>query len=130
MTFPPDQSQRAYVDRVVESSVRFFDRLGGEIIEICLPSHPTKSYLGESATCPILFVEFENANLLGSGDFFEEVYKRYRKIRLDWWEAMETAGIAIHIGPYAVNRPHFVPILSKKHTFGKPYAKLDRGFSL
>ena len=126
---PTMQAFQTVIDQIINSSKQFFSRIGGEILKVRIPSHTTRSASGGIAICPILFVEFDNAGILGTGDFYDEIYKRYRRMRVDWWKAMETAGITIQSDPKATNRPHFVPVLSDEHTQGEPYPKLDRGFS-
>ena len=87
----------------------FFGKIGGKLS--FLQCAKTETYSSEDLKIPCVnyYISFNNPDLFGRGDFSQEVYPRYRKMRSDWKSALNKAGIKI----YSDLAAGFVPLLGQ-----------------
>lgn len=106
-------------ERVTKS---FFEGFGGKLLFSRITKAKTYSSQDSKITCINYYVVFDNKDLFGRGDFSDEIYPKYRKMRSDWKCVLRKYGMKLY-SDIAVG---FVPLLSlknKKYCSGYEYEK-------
>lgn len=92
----------------------FFAGINGKLLSYKYFKIKTYSSQNIKISCLNYYIGFANKNLFGLGDFSEEIYPRYRKMRSDWRGIIKQSGV--DMSRIAVG---FVPLLisAKKVNF-------------
>lgn len=86
----------------------FFESIGGRLLSSNCVKIQTYSSQNSKVSCLNYYIMFSNKDLFGKGNFSDEIYPRYRKMRNDWRNALKKSGIKLYTD-IAVG---FVPLLN------------------
>jgi|GEM_PF-1676942 len=86
---------------------KFFESMGGKLLSSRCTMVKTYSSQNLIIPCVNYYISFNNKYLFGKGNFSDEVYPRYRRMRNDWKNILKKSGIKLY-SDIAVG---FVPLL-------------------
>lgn len=97
--------------KIEEATKKFFRNIGGSLL--CSTYAKIQTYSSHNSKIPCInyYIIFDNKNLFGKGNFSEEVYPRYRRMRTDWKNALKKDGIKLY-PDIAVG---FIPLLNSEN---------------
>lgn len=74
----------------------FFESMGGKLVGSRCIKIQTYSSQNSKIPCVNYYISFGNKDIFGRGNFSDEVYPRYRKIRSDWKNVLEKSGVVLY----------------------------------
>ncbi|MBU2634674.1 MAG: hypothetical protein KJ674_05555 [Nanoarchaeota archaeon] len=90
----------------------FFESIGGKLLNSKCVKIQTYTSQNSKIHCVNYYIMFDNKDLFGKGNFSDEIYPRYRKMRNDWKNVLKNSGIKL----YSNIAVGFVPLLSSNNT--------------
>ena len=98
MYFFSNMMQKDYLNLIKTEKITkgFFAKIKGKLLYSKFFKIKTYSSQNLKVLCINYYIEFCNEGLFGRGDFLEEIYPRYRKMRNDWRKKIEKSGIKLY----------------------------------
>ena len=103
------------IKKAEEITNKFFKKIGGRLVHSNRIKVKTYSLKNTKIFCINYYIDFNNQNLFGNGNFSDEIYPRYRKLRKDWRNLLEKYGIKL----YSNIAVGFIPLLNNKKESNK-----------